>query len=80
MYSSTPFLTSAVNRTSGERHAPAALPLGKNRYPLYRRLGGPRSRSGQKEKISPSPGFFLLFLFVCTVWITSTLQGTLLSY
>ena len=25
----------------GQRHAPAALPPGKTRYPLYRRLGGP---------------------------------------
>jgi hypothetical protein len=32
---------------SGHRHAPAALPLGKDLpYPLYRRLGGPQSRSG----------------------------------
>jgi hypothetical protein len=32
---------------SGQRHAPAALnPQGKDpRYPLYRRLGGPQSRS-----------------------------------
>jgi hypothetical protein len=26
----------------GQHHAPAALPLGKTPYPLYRRLGGPR--------------------------------------
>jgi hypothetical protein len=25
----------------GQRHASAALPPGKTRYPLYRRLGGP---------------------------------------
>jgi hypothetical protein len=25
----------------GQRHAPAALPLRKARYPLYRRLGAP---------------------------------------
>jgi hypothetical protein len=25
----------------GQHHALAALPLGKTRYPLYRRLGGP---------------------------------------
>ena len=31
----------------GLRHAPAALPPGKIRYPLYRRLGGPQGRSGQ---------------------------------
>jgi hypothetical protein len=35
---------------SGKCHAPAALlPGGKDpRYPLYRRLGGPQSRSGQR--------------------------------
>ena len=37
----------------GQRHAPAALPPGKTRYPLYRRLGGPLSRSGRVRKISP---------------------------
>ena len=41
----------------GHRHAPADLPPGKTRYPLYRRLGGPQSQSGQVRKISPSPGF-----------------------
>jgi hypothetical protein len=30
----------------GQRLAPAALPQGKTRYPLYRRLGGPQGRSG----------------------------------
>ena len=39
-------------RLVGQRDAPAALPPGKTRYPLYRRLGGPQVR-----KISPSPGF-----------------------
>ena len=28
----------------GQRHAPAALPPGKARYPLCRRLGGPQGR------------------------------------
>jgi len=41
----------------GQRHAPAALPPGKTRYPLYRRLGGPQGWSGQVRKISPPPGF-----------------------
>jgi len=41
----------------GQRHAPAALPPGKTRYPLYRRLGGPQGRSGRETKISPLPGF-----------------------
>ena len=33
--------------------------LGKSRYPLYRRLGGPQGRSGQVRKISPPLGFDL---------------------
>jgi len=44
----------------GERSASRpgrSLPPGKNRYPLYRRLGGPQGRSRQVRKISPSPGF-----------------------
>ena len=41
----------------GQRHAPAALPPGRTRYPLYRRLGGPQGRSGRARKISPPPGF-----------------------
>jgi hypothetical protein len=44
-------------RVGGQRHAPAALPPGKTWYQLYRRLGGPQSRSGQVRKISPTPGF-----------------------
>jgi len=31
--------------------------LGKTRYPLYRRLGGPQGGSGQVQKISPPLGF-----------------------
>ena len=41
----------------GQRHAPAALPPGKTRYPLYRRLGGAQGRSGRVRKISPPQGF-----------------------
>jgi len=40
-----------------QRHAPAALPPGMARYPLYRRLGEPQGRSGHVLKISPPPGF-----------------------
>ena len=29
------------------------LPPGKTRYPLYRRLGGPRGRSGRAENLVP---------------------------
>ena len=32
-------------RVWGQRHAPAALPPGKTRYPLYRRLGRPQGQS-----------------------------------
>ena len=37
----------------GQHHTPAALPSGKTRYPLYRRLGWPQGRSGRVLKISP---------------------------
>ena len=40
----------------GQRHAPPALPPGKTRYPLYKRLGGPQGRSGRVRKISPPTG------------------------
>jgi hypothetical protein len=38
----------------GQSHAPAALPPGKTRYPLYRRLGGPQGRSGVCGKSLPT--------------------------
>ena len=41
----------------GQRHAPATLPPGNTRYPLYRRLGGLQGRSGGVRKISPPPGY-----------------------
>jgi hypothetical protein len=41
----------------GQHHALAAIPWGKTRYPLYRRLGGTQGRSERVRKISPSPGF-----------------------
>jgi hypothetical protein len=41
----------------GQHHAPASLPPGKTRYPLYRRLAGPQDQSGRVPKISPPPGF-----------------------
>ena len=37
----------------GQRHAPAALPPRKTRYPLYRWLGGPQGRSGPAETLAP---------------------------
>ena len=33
----------------GQCHAPATLSPGRNRYPLYRRLGGPQGRSGKSR-------------------------------
>jgi hypothetical protein len=41
----------------GQRHTPAALPPGKTRYPLFRRLVGLQSRSERVGKISPPSGF-----------------------
>jgi len=40
----------------GQRHAPAALPLGKTWYPLYRRLSKPQGQSGWVQKITPATG------------------------
>jgi hypothetical protein len=40
----------------GQPHAPAALPPGKTRYPLYGWLGGPQDRSGRVRKMSPPTG------------------------
>jgi hypothetical protein len=37
----------------GQYHVLAALPPGKTRYPLYRRLDGPLGQSGHVRKISP---------------------------
>jgi hypothetical protein len=41
----------------GQRRAPARLPPGMTRYPLYRRLGRPQGMPGPVLKISPPPGF-----------------------
>jgi hypothetical protein len=53
-------VTSSLEGGGGQHHAPAALPPGKTRYPLYRRLGGPQGQTGRVRKISPPPGFFKL--------------------
>jgi len=50
-------LTLVLDGVGGQLHAPAALPPRKTRYPSYRRLGGPQSRSGQVRKISHPTGF-----------------------
>ena len=41
----------------GQCHAVAALSLGKTRYPLCRRLGGPHGQSGLVQKVLPPMGF-----------------------
>ena len=46
-------------QVDGQRHVPAALPPGKTKYPLCRRLGGSKSRSGRVRKISSPPEFKL---------------------
>ena len=43
-YSAPLSLTTALDGVGDQRHGPAALPPGKTRYPMYRRLGGPKSR------------------------------------
>ena len=55
-YSSTLSLTSALDGVGGQRHAPAALPPGKTRCPLHKRLGGPQGRSERVRKILASTG------------------------
>jgi hypothetical protein len=50
------FIDLGARRVCGQHHALAALPPGKARYPLYRRLGGPQALSGLVQKISPPPG------------------------
>ena len=44
-------------RVGGQHHASAALPPGKTRYPLYRRLGGRQGQSGRVHNISLPSGF-----------------------
>jgi hypothetical protein len=44
----------------GQRHAPAALPPGNSRYPLYRRLSGPQGRSGRGQQDATLHSLFYL--------------------
>jgi hypothetical protein len=47
-----PFHDHGTRRGEGSTSRPGrSLPLGKTRYPLYRRLGGPQGRYGQVRKI-----------------------------
>ena len=41
----------------GQCHSPTVVLPGKTRYPLYRRLGGPRVRSGRVQKWTQPTGF-----------------------
>jgi len=41
----------ALDGVGGQRHAPAALPPGKVRYPSYSKLGGTQGRSGRVREI-----------------------------
>jgi hypothetical protein len=59
MFISTLPSTSALDRVSGQHHAPAGLPPEKIRHTLERKLGGTQGRSGRVQKISPLPGFDL---------------------
>ena len=53
-----PFHDHGTWRGEGPASRPdRSLPLGKMRYPLYWRLGGPQGRSWDVRKISPPPGF-----------------------
>jgi len=52
------FLITALEGYEGSASSTGrSLPPGKTRHPLYRRLGGPKVRSGQVLKISPASGF-----------------------
>ena len=48
------FMTATLEGSAA--HPGRTLPLGKARYPLYRRLVGPQGWSGQAENLAP-PGF-----------------------
>ena len=56
-YSSTLSLTLALNGVGRQLHGPAALAQETDRYPLHRRLRGPKGWSRQVRKISYPPGF-----------------------
>jgi len=56
-YSSTLFLTSALDGLGGQRHDAAAVSPGMTRCLSYKKLGEPLGRFGWARKISPPPGF-----------------------
>jgi hypothetical protein len=64
MYSFTLSCPRRIDRVGGHHLAPAALPPGITRYPLYRRLGLPHGRSGHMRKISPRRDIFYICLYL----------------
>jgi hypothetical protein len=52
-YSFTLSLISALDEVGGQGRAPDALPPGKARYLLYRKLDGPKGQCGGVRKFSP---------------------------
>jgi hypothetical protein len=57
-YRSTFSLTLALDEGGWSPPRPGRFTPGKeNRYPFYRRLGGPQGRFGGLRNISPAPGF-----------------------
>ena len=59
MYSSTPSLTSALDKGGSSASLPGHFTSGSDRYRLYGRFGGPQVPSGRVQKSSPPPGFDL---------------------
>ena len=56
-YSCTLSLISVLDGVGGQCKIPTALPPGRTRYSLYRRLGEPQGGSGGVRKMWPPPGF-----------------------
>ena len=54
-------------------HPGRSLPLGKNRYPFYRRLGGPQGRSGGVENLAPTGIFFFVSTHLLFLQQTNTM-------
>jgi hypothetical protein len=77
MYSSTFSLASALDGVGGQPHAPAALPLGKTQYALYRRLAGTQGRSVRVRKTSLLLGFDLRTVQPAMGWTTELTRTTL---
>jgi hypothetical protein len=64
-YNYTLSLTSALEGVGGQRHAPAALPTRKTRYPFYRRLGGPQGRSEHTHTHTHT--YIYIYIYIYTI-------------